>query len=49
MFANPQIFNTYPDGAIEIAKQIGPVKAERKRIAEKYADFLKQSTAKPSR
>jgi hypothetical protein len=44
MFGNPQIFNTYPDGAIEIAKQIKPVKAERKRIAEKYADLLKQST-----
>ncbi len=44
MFGNPQIFNTRPDSAVEIVKQIAPVKAERQRIATKYADFLKQST-----
>ncbi len=44
MFANEQIIQTHPDKAIEIIKQISAVKTERARIAEKYADLLKQPT-----
>jgi hypothetical protein len=44
MFGNTQVFNTYPDGAITICTQMAPVKAERERMAKKYADLLKQST-----
>jgi hypothetical protein len=44
MFGNTQVFNTYPDGAITICSQMAPVKAERERMAKKYADLLKQQT-----
>jgi hypothetical protein len=44
MFGEPQILNTHPEKAIEIIKLISAVKAERARIAEKYAALLQQET-----
>lgn len=44
MYADPQIIDSRPDEAIEILKQLPNVKAERARIAEKYADLLNQPT-----
>lgn len=44
MFGDPQIIYTNPERAIEIIKQIPAVKAERARIAEKYAALLHQET-----
>lgn len=44
MYADPQLIQRRPDAAIEVIKQMGAVKAERQRIAEKYADLLKQNT-----
>src|SRR5207253_1746357 len=38
------LIQTQPERAIEVVKQIQNVKDERKRIAEKYADLLKQDT-----
>ncbi len=43
-FANPQVIETQPEAAIETIKLILPVQEERKRIAAKYADLLKQTT-----
>lgn len=44
MFADPQIIERQPEAAIETIKLIQPVMEERKRIAAKYADLLKQTT-----
>lgn len=43
-FGNPQILNTQPDSAIELIKQMAPAKAERQRLATRYADALKQKS-----
>src|SRR5436190_15461195 len=43
-FGNPQILNTQPDSAIELIKQMAPAKAERERLATKFADALKQKS-----
>jgi hypothetical protein len=44
MFGNEQVFQTQPEKAVELAQLVGPMKEERKRIGEKYADMLKQPT-----
>jgi hypothetical protein len=43
-FGNPQILNTQPESAIELIKQMAPAKAERQRLATKYAEALKQKS-----
>lgn len=45
MFGNEQVFQTQPEKAVELVKLVAPLKEERKRIAEKYADMLKQPTS----
>jgi hypothetical protein len=44
MFGDPQVLEQRPEFALEIVKQIPAVKKERARIADKYADLLKQDT-----
>jgi hypothetical protein len=43
-YGDPQLIQRRPEAAIEVIKQMAAVKAERQRIAEKYADLLKQNT-----
>jgi hypothetical protein len=44
MLSNPQALRTNPRDAVEVVKLVTPMKAERKRIAERYAELLKQDT-----
>lgn len=44
MYGNPDMIQTRPAETIEILKQLPNVKAERARIAEKYADLMNQPT-----
>lgn len=49
MYANPEMIYNQPEETIEIIKQLPNVKAERARIAEKYADLLNQPTGDAER
>jgi hypothetical protein len=44
MYANPGVIEAQPATAVDIIMQMGPAKAERRRIADKYVDLLKQTT-----
>ena len=43
-FTNARILETVPEEGIALVQQIEPMRAERRRIGEKYGDLLKQST-----
>jgi hypothetical protein len=49
MYTDANVIQGRPERAIEVIKQIAPVKAERQRIADKYVDLLKQDTTESRR